>query len=100
MAKFFIGFVIGLLFAGLVCVILVFAAIRLGGSNKPQVASNSALILHLEGDFPEQPSVDVPIPLLQEQQPITTLETWRMLQGAASDSKIKALVLEPRGVSA
>lgn len=96
--KFILGFVIGLLFAGLVGVILIFAAARLG-ERKTEVSTGSTLLLRLEGDLPEQASVDVPIPYLQDQPPMTTAETWQLLQKAAMDSRIKALVLEPRGLS-
>jgi len=97
--KFILGFVIGLAFAGLIAVIFIFAAIRLG-DRKTEVAANSTLVLHLEGELPEQASVDVPIPYLQDQPPLTTAETWQILRKAAVDSRIKAVILEPRGLTA
>jgi protease-4 len=99
MGKFFLGFVIGLVFAVLFGAIIAFAAIRIGQA-KPSVASSSALVLHLEGDLPEQNPVDLPLPFLQNQQPLTMLETWRVLREAATDNRIKALVLEPRDLTA
>ena len=99
MKKFILGFVIGIAFACLFGLILGLAAMRLG-DRTPTVASNSVLVLHLEGDLPEQPSVDVPLPFLQGQQPLTVVETWRLLQQAATDSRIKAVVLEPRNLEA
>lgn len=99
MKKFLLGFVIGILFVALTAVILVAAAVRFGGSRRPQVVANSALVLQLEGDLPEQSPVDFPIPFLQEQQPPTIAETWQMLRNAAADSRIQAVVLEPRGLS-
>ena len=99
MKRFLLGFVIGILFVGLVAVLLVLAAVRFG-SRPPTVNSNSALILHLEGDVPEQAPVDVQIPFLQEQTPLTVSENWHILQQAAGDSRIKALILEPKGLSA
>src|SRR5579884_506688 len=98
MKKFLLGFLIGLIFAIMAGGILALAAVRLG-ERRPTVASNSALVLHLEGDLPEQAPVDVAIPLLQEQPPLTMLDTWRILRDAASDNRIKSLVLEPRGLS-
>ena len=62
------------------------------------VADGSTLVLHLEGELPEQPPVTLPIPFLEEQQPMTMVETWQLLRKAAVDSRIKALVLEPRGL--
>jgi len=97
--RFFIGVLVGLLFAGLALVIIVFAAIRFGGNRTPQVAANSTLVLHLEGELPEQPPIDLPIPFLTEQQPPSILETWKLLRNAAADSRIKAIVFEPRGLS-
>ncbi len=99
MKKFILGFVIGIAFACLLGLIVGFAAVRLG-DRTPTVASSSVLVLHLEGDLPEQPSVDVALPFLQGQQPLTVVETWRLLQQAATDSRIKAVVLEPRNLEA
>ena len=98
MKKFLLGFVIGLIFAGLGAVIVGLAAMRLG-ERRPTVANNSTLVLRLEGDMPEQQPVDVPLPWLEGQQPLTVPETWQLLRKAASDSRVKAVVLEPRGLS-
>jgi protease-4 len=95
MRKFALGFVIGLLFAGLVAMIIGAVAMRFG-DRPPVVADGSTLVLHLEGELPEQPPVTMPIPFLEEQQPMTMVETWQLLRKAAIDSRIKALVLEPR----
>jgi len=104
MKKFLLGFVIGIVFAGLVLVILGFAAVRMastfGGDRPVSVTDNSALILNLEGAVPEQAPVDVAIPFLQAQTPLTVLDTWKLLHRAASDTRVKALVLEPRGLDA
>ena len=98
MKKFALGFVIGLLFAGLVAVIVGAVAMRFS-DRPPVVANGSTLVLHLEGELPEQPQVALPIPFLEEQQPMTVVETWQLLRKAAVDSRIKALVLEPRNMS-
>ena len=104
MKKFFLGFVIGIVFVGLVLVILGFAAVRmastLGGERPVTVSDNSALILNLEGAVPEQAPVDIAIPYLQPQPPLTVLDTWKLLRRAAGDTRVKALVLEPRGIDA
>ncbi len=101
MKKFILGFVIGLAFACLAGFIVIFAAIRLGGEKKPEIAANSTLVLHLEGELPEQAPVDVGLQqLLGDQPPLTTAETWELLKKAAMDSRIKALVVEPRGLTA
>ncbi|MGA3189096.1 MAG: signal peptide peptidase SppA [Bryobacteraceae bacterium] len=98
MRKFALGFVIGLLFAGLVAFIIGAAIMRFS-DHPPVVADASTLVLHLEGELPEQPQVELPIPFLEDQQPMTLVETWQLLRKAAVDSRIKALVLEPRDLS-
>lgn len=99
MRKLLLGFILGLLFAGLAVVILVAAAVRLGGGRKVNVADNSTLVLHMEGDLPEQAPVDYNLPFLSEQQPLSIAENWQLLRNAAADPHIKAIVLEPRGLS-
>src|SRR5215470_4942307 len=64
--------------------------------RRPTVADGSTLVVHLEGDFPEQPPVELPLPFLEQQQPLTLVETWQLLHKAATDNRIRALVLEPR----
>jgi protease-4 len=104
MKNFFLGFLIGIVFVGLVVVLLGFAAVRLAGSlgaERPvTVSDNSALILNLEGAVPEQAPVEVSIPYFQQQPPLTVLDTWKLLHRAAGDTKVKALILEPRGLDA
>jgi protease IV len=99
MKRFALGFVIGILFVGLVLLIIGAAAMRFGTDRPPVVADGSTLVLHLEGELPEQPQVTLPIPFLEDQQPMTMVETWQLLRKAAADSRIKALVLEPRALS-
>jgi len=95
MRKFALGFVIGLLFAGLVALIIGAFAMRFS-ERPPAVADGSILVLRLEGELPEQSPVTLPIPFLEDQQPMTIIETWQLLRKAAVDSRVKALVLEPR----
>ena len=97
MKKFLLGFVIGLLFAGLAVLIVGFAAMRFG-ERPPSIANGSTLVLHAEGDLPEQPPFDLPVPFLSQQQPLAVVENWELLRKAAADSRIKALALEPRGL--
>jgi protease IV len=99
MKKFLLGFGLGIVFSALVVVILAFAAMRLGNPT-PTVSADTTLVLHLEGAFPEQAPVEVPIPLLDDQQPMTMLETWKLLRKAAADNRIKTLIIEPRDLTA
>jgi len=96
--KFLLGFVIGIVFAGLGIVILGFAAVRFGSRRPVSVANNSTLVLLLEGDLPERAPVEFPLPFLNEEPHVTVAELWQMLRNAAADSRIKAVVLEPRGL--
>jgi len=75
--------------------ILAYAALR---PHTPSVADGSTLILHLSGDIPEKPPIDLGLPFLQ-QRAITVEDLWSMLRRAASDSRIKAVVFEPDGAS-
>src|SRR5579859_4713638 len=97
--KFLLGFVVGIVFVGLAVVILGFAVARFGSRRPVSIANNSTRVLQLEGDVPERAPVEFPIPFLNEVQPLTVAETWQLLRNAAADSRIKALVLEPRGLS-
>src|ERR1700675_3666349 len=96
MKRFALGFVIGIVFAGLALLIIGAAAMRFGTDRPRVVSDGSTLVLHLEGELPEQPQVTLPIPFLEDQQPMTMVETWHLLRKAAADPRIKALVLEPR----
>ncbi len=99
MKKFLLGILCGLVLSGLLLVIVVFAAMRLG-ERRPVVADGSTIVWRLEGDVPERPQVELPFPWLESQAPLTVRDTWSMLRRAAADSRIRAVVLEPRGLSA
>src|SRR5487761_2266871 len=99
MTKFLLGVAAGLAFAVLAALIVAAVAMRLS-DRPPAVTDGSTLVLHLEGELPEQSPVEMPIPFLEDQQPMTMVETWKLLRKAAMDSRIKAIVLEPRGLSA
>jgi protease-4 len=96
MKKFLLGFVIGVVLAGIAGLIFSAAAMRLTSDRPVTVTDGSTLVLHLEGELPEQPQVSLPIPFLEDQQPMTMVETWQLIHKAAADSRIKAMVLEPR----
>ena len=77
---------------------LVLSAFWFGGNRTPRVSANTTLVLHLEGDLPEQSPIEFPIPFLEQQQPLSVAEIWKVLRNAAADPRIKAVVLEPRGL--
>ncbi len=95
MKKFLIGLVTGLLLAGLTAFLAVIAVARLGDS-KPSIADGTTLVLRLDGSIPEKPPIEIPLPFFEEQAPTTTQELWTLLDRAAADSRIKAILLMPR----
>jgi len=98
MGKFLLGLLTGAVVMVLIVVIAVFAVASL--RTKPAaVADGSTLILHLNGDAPETPPVDVSIPFLQPRAPMTVENVWSMLRHAAADSRIKAVIFEPSGTT-
>src|SRR5579862_1796003 len=102
MKKFFLGLISGVVLAGLILLIFVFAAVRFAGSfgERPvSVADGSTIVMKLEGDVPEKQPAEIPLPFFQEQSPMTVEEVWEMLQKAAADPRIKGILFEPRGLS-
>ena len=97
MKKFLLGILCGVVLAALASIILIFAAVRFG-DRKPTVSDGSMLVLRMSGEIPERAPVEISLPFFDETGPPTMLETWQALNRAAQDPKIKALVLEPRGV--
>jgi protease-4 len=98
MGKFFLGVIAGMVL--LVALIGVGAWILLSMRTKPpSISSGSTLVIHLAGDVPDKPAVDVSLPFLDESAAITVEELWNLLHHAASDSRISAVLFEPEGVS-
>jgi protease-4 len=101
MKNFLIGLVLGVLFCGLILVVLVFAAVRFAGSyaNRPvSVADGSTLMLDLEGDVPERLPAEIPIPILQDQTGLSVEQVWDTFRRAATDSRIRGILFEPHGL--
>lgn len=101
MRNFLIGLVVGVLLCGLAAFIMVFAAIRFAGSfaNRPAtVADGSTLVLDLEGEVPERLPAEIPIPALQNQKTMSVVQVWDAFRRAASDSRIRGVLFEPRGL--
>ena len=101
MKHFFFGLAVGVVGCGLALVILLFALIRLAGAageRTPTVASGSTLVLKLEDDLPEKSAPEIPVPFFQEKTPLTVSEVWEIFRRAAADPRIKAVLLEPRGL--
>ncbi len=74
MKNFLIGLLIGVLACGLTCWFWSSPIARFAGSfaNRPvSVADGSTLVLDLEGDVPERLPAEIPIPILQNQTPLS-----------------------------
>ncbi len=99
MKKFLIGIVTGILLAFLCGLIIAFSLARFG-ERRPSIADGSTLILNLEGEIPEKPSIEVPIPFFEQRQQVTVRDVWSMLHNAAVDPRVKAVILMPQGISA
>lgn len=100
MKKFLFGCFSGIVLVMLAVVLLGAIAVHYGaGGHKTSIADNSTLVLHLEGDLPEQAPLDYGVPFLSEQQSLSVAENWQLLRNAAADSHVRAIVLEPRGLS-
>ncbi|MBV9612367.1 MAG: S49 family peptidase, partial [Acidobacteriaceae bacterium] len=96
MAKFLLGVLVGAVVTVLGIFIVVLAIGRLFATKQPTIQANSALVLTLEGEIPEAAPVEMPIPFVQSQSSPTIRDLWTSLHEAANDSRIKAVVLQPR----
>jgi protease IV len=99
MAKFFIGLVTGVLLVFLSFALLFFALLRLR-ERPPEVADNSVLVMRLSGDIPERPPLEMPALIAGNSPGLTVTNAWMTLRKAAADAHVKAIALEPEGVSA
>jgi len=101
MKNFMIGLVVGVVVSGLTALILIFAAVKFVGSfgERPaNVADGSTLVFKLEGEVPEKSPAEIPLPMFQDQAPMTVQQVWETFRKAAADSRVKAIIFEPRGL--
>ena len=100
MVKFLIGVATGVILVFLSFFLLFLALLRFR-EKPPQVAANSVLVMHLEGDIPEKAPIELPDFLGGETRAnLTVSNVWLNLRKAAADSHVRALVLEPEDLSA
>ncbi len=98
MARFFIGLVTGVLLAFLTLVLLFFFVLRTR-TRPPEIADDSVLVMHLSGDIPEKPPIELPA-ILAGLQPVASIpRVWMSLKEAAADPHIRAVMVEPSGLS-
>src|SRR5712692_7944439 len=100
MAKFLIGLLTGVILTVLLAVIVVVSAAKFVTEKPAVILPNSTLMLQLEGEIPERSPVEFPIPFLDQQTHSTVRDVWEILRKAAVDSRIKAVVLQPRNLEA
>jgi protease IV len=98
MVKFILGLVTGVLLIFLSFVVLFFALLRFR-EKPPEIESNSVVVLRLSGDIPERSPLDLP-GVLGGNPSLTVSDVWMLLRKAAVDPHIRALVVEPDGLSA
>ena len=97
MKTFLLGLLCGIVVAGMVGVIFVFAMVRLG-ERRPEVSDNSVLTVRLEGDIPEKPPIEIPLAVFESRSTPTIRDIWSLMHRAASDPRVKAVVLVPRNL--
>lgn len=98
MLKFLLGVVVGAILV-VVVGILILAGLASLRSRPPAVAQDSTLVLHLTGDLPERPPVDLPFDGFGQRTELTVQQVWSELKRAAADSRIRAVVIEPQRLS-
>src|ERR1700722_19974496 len=99
MVKFIIGLVTGVLLVFLSFILLFFTLLRFR-EKPPDIANNSVLLLRLSGDVPEKAPLELPGIFGGGDATLTVSDLWMMLRKAAADPHIRAIVLEPEGLSA
>ena len=101
MKRFLIGLVTGIVLSGLTLLIFIFALVRFAGSfgeRTVNVADGTTLVMKLEDALPEKPPAEIPLPMFEAQTPMTVQEIWETFRRAAGDSRVKAILFEPRGL--
>ncbi len=99
MGKFLLGLITGVVLVVIVLFLFFFALVRFQ-SKPPEIADNSVLVMRLHGDIPEKPPVELPAIFGDINPGVTVTGVWSSLRKAAADSHIRAVVLEPDGLSA
>jgi protease IV len=98
MAKFFIGLFTGAFLVFLSFFLLFFFLLRFSGAP-PEIASDSVLVMRLSGDIPEKPPLELPAFLGGSSGGASIPRVWRSLKKAAVDPRIRAVMVEPSGLS-
>lgn len=99
MKKFLLGILAGIILAGVAGVVLFFASLKAIG-KKPPLPETASLLVEISGPVPETSSVEAPLPVLEQQTPLSLHEIWLAFDRAARDPRIKGVLIKPRGVAA
>jgi protease IV len=99
MGKYLLGVLTGFILVFVAVVLLFFVAWQFR-EKPPNIAGNSVLLMRMDGEIPEKPPVEMPAILGGDGPGLTVTGFWLAMQKAAADSRIKAVVLEPEGISA
>src|SRR2546425_2661759 len=103
MAKFLLGLMSGIILCILAGLILIFIVVRIASSfseRPPEIADGSTLIFNLEGEVPERVPPELGFPFLEDRTPTLSVEqVWETFRKAAADSRIKAVIFEPRALA-
>jgi protease-4 len=97
MKKFLLGVLVGFLFTGLALVIFFFVVVRLR-TRPPDIPRDALLVLAPQGEIPESPPAEIPLPFFERRSPLTVRETWEVLRKAAADRRIRGLLFMPAGL--
>ena len=87
MAKFLIGVLIGVILSVALVVIGAFSLARFGTEKRAVIPDSATLILRLEGEIPERPPIEFPIPFFEQQAASTVKDVWELLRKAAVDTR-------------
>jgi len=100
MGKFLLGILTGFALVFVAGVLVLFAVAHFTQAP-PSIRDNSVLVMRLTGDVPEKAPIELPALLSPAAGPRATLaDVWMSLRKAAVDPQIKAVIVEPEGLSA
>ncbi|HZS52570.1 MAG TPA: signal peptide peptidase SppA [Bryobacterales bacterium] len=99
MAKFLLGLITGIFLCVFLAVLVVVAAASFSG-RAPSVSQGSTLVLNLGGEIVEHNPANVPSLLFQRGMKPTVKDIHDILQKAAVDRRVNAVVLKARGIGA
>jgi protease-4 len=99
MAKFFLGVLSGILLCVFAAVVLVAVAVSLT-ERPPRIADGSTLVLNLSGEIVERNPTELPALVVERGLKPTVKEIRDILQKAAIDKRVNAVVIKPVGLGA